>query len=146
MPRPTVPRQFAAPLDAVDTVDVDSVHEVTATKTVHADDPYLSGHYPHFTIYPGIFIIESVGQAVRAHTERHRQPHIPELAEVASVRFTAPLVPGNTLTVNASITPDDQDRGVLKVKADCRREDGARCAAMTLKYRLVTPAQEDSDA
>ncbi|WP_052443229.1 3-hydroxyacyl-ACP dehydratase FabZ family protein [Streptacidiphilus neutrinimicus] len=140
-----MPRQFAAPLDAIDIVDTAHPHEVTATKAIRADDPYLSGHYPHFTIYPGIFIIESVGQAVRAHVAEHHEASAPELAEVGSVRFTAPLVPGNTLTLKAAVTVGEVGEGLLRVKADCRREDGARCAAMTLTYRLIE-TEEDSRA
>ncbi|MFC9629234.1 3-hydroxyacyl-ACP dehydratase FabZ family protein [Streptomyces mirabilis] len=130
-------RQFCAPLTAVDSVNTESVSEVTARKDIRAGDPYLSGHYPHFTIYPGIFIIESVGQAVRAHVTRHHgAAYRAELVEVSSVRFTAPLVPGNTLELNARLTPGEQDSDLFRVKADARREDGARCAQMTLTFRL----------
>jgi 3-hydroxyacyl-[acyl-carrier-protein] dehydratase len=130
-------RQFCAPLTAVDTVNTESESEVSATKTIRADDPYLAGHYPHFTIYPGIFIMESVGQAVRAHVARHRgAAYGTELVEVSRVRFTAPLVPGNTLELNARMTPGEQGSDLLQVKAEARREDGARCASMTLTFRL----------
>ncbi|MEU5182216.1 3-hydroxyacyl-ACP dehydratase FabZ family protein [Streptomyces longwoodensis] len=130
-------RPFCAPLTAVDSVNTESDSGVSASKVIKADDPYLCGHYPHFTIYPGIFIIESVGQAVRAHVAAHRgATYGADLVEVSRVRFTAPLLPGNTLELDAQITPGEQDPDLLSVKAQARREDGARCAAMTLTFRL----------
>ncbi len=97
----------AAPLDAVDEVDVKSATEVRARKRIVATDPYLEGHYPGFPIYPGVFVAESASQAVE-HLVRdvHGPEWVADLVEVRSARFTGALLPGDTLILNAACDPD----------------------------------------
>jgi 3-hydroxyacyl-[acyl-carrier-protein] dehydratase len=126
----------AAPLVAVDEYEIVSPEEITSTKAVRADDPYLEGHYPDFTIYPGVFIIESVTQTVQILVEQTLETPLDiELAAIKSVRFTAPMLPGDTLHVHCrcAYTGDD----LLTVKADCRTAGGERAAQMKLEFRLV---------
>ena len=127
---------FAAPLVAVDAYEIVSPEEITSTKAIRADDPYLEGHYPDFTIYPGVFIIESVTQTVHILVEQTLQTPLDlELAALKSVRFIAPMLPGDTLHIRCqcSYTGDD----LLSVKADCRTGSGERAAQMKLEFRLV---------
>jgi 3-hydroxyacyl-[acyl-carrier-protein] dehydratase len=117
---------IAVPLSAVDEVRVDASGALTAVKTIDAGDPYLSGHYPDGAIYPGVFVIESVLQATR------RLLGIPELvlAEVESVRFQAPLLPGDTLYLTLSFTTDRDD---YVVRAKGTRSDGTPAATITVR-------------
>ncbi|MEV7085120.1 hypothetical protein AB0O07_04335 [Streptomyces sp. NPDC093085] len=158
-----VNRRFAAPLTAVDT-DTTVTGEaggigsggtrVEAVKRIVADDPYLVGHYPELTIYPGVFTIESVHQTVRNWAARqHGESTAVELAAIASVSFAAPLYPGDTMTIGCDLTPMDTPStpstastasipstpSTLRVKARCHRADGALAARMTLVVRLRTP-------
>ncbi|WP_457030405.1 3-hydroxyacyl-ACP dehydratase FabZ family protein [Kitasatospora sp. P5_F3] len=131
----------AAPLVAVDQVTIVDEHTVTGTKVIKADDPYLEGHYPHFTIYPGIFIIESVHQVIDHFVRSTRGKSVlAELAEVRTVRFTAPLTPGDTLSLSCALKTEED--GELVVKAVGLNQRGEKAAQMTLGYRLV---EEDSD-
>jgi 3-hydroxyacyl-[acyl-carrier-protein] dehydratase len=126
----------AAPLRAVDRHEILSAHEITAEKLIRADDPYLSGHYPDFTIYPGIFVIESVTQTAHILVEQTWESRIGiELAAIKSVRFVAPLLPGDTLHLRCLCTYSEED--LLTVKADCRNDRGERTAQMRLEFRLV---------
>ncbi|MEU3455504.1 3-hydroxyacyl-ACP dehydratase [Micromonospora sp. NPDC006766] len=130
-------RSFAAPLDAVDQVQR-SADGITATKRIVATDPYLEGHYPGFPIYPGVFTLESVYQAARQAVQAGRGPHVRvELAAVRSVRFKAPLLPGDVLTVDCRLTDDPDDRGRVRAVADCRRGDGTASAKVTLELRVL---------
>ena len=132
----------AAPLRAVDRHEILSAHEITAEKLIRADDPYLSGHYPDFTIYPGIFVIESVTQAARILVEQTWESRIEiELAGIKSVRFVAPLLPGDTLHVRCLCTYSEED--LLTVKADCRNDRGERTAQMRLEFRLAKAGCDD---
>ncbi|SBT41205.1 3-hydroxyacyl-ACP dehydratase FabZ family protein [Micromonospora narathiwatensis] len=129
-------RSFAAPLDAVDEVEP-GTDGVTATKRIVATDPYLEGHYPGFPIYPGVFTLESVFQAARRAVEAERGPDVGvSVAAVRSVRFKAPLLPGDVLTVSCRLSDDPDDPGRVRAVADCRRRDGAATAKVTLELRV----------
>lgn len=128
-------RTRAAPLDAIDDVVVVSPTEVTATKTIRVDDPYLEGHYPHFTIYPGVFILESVNQAVDGYlADQVGAGSLAELVTVKSVRFTSPLLPGDTLRIHADVLLNGRE---LCAKVVCRNGADAKAATMKLEYRIV---------
>jgi 3-hydroxyacyl-[acyl-carrier-protein] dehydratase len=131
-------RNFAAPITAIDRIESVSETGVEAVKQIVADDPYLCGHYPDFTIYPGIFTIESVHQAVRKMVEAHHGTNTrTTLASIVSVRLAAPLLPGDTLRVScARLTKPTGDPDTFRVKAGCYRSDGVMAAQMTLEVRL----------
>jgi 3-hydroxyacyl-[acyl-carrier-protein] dehydratase len=135
-------RLHAAPIDAVDTVTIVSQNQCVAWKTIVADDAYLEGHYPEGTIFPGVFIIESVTQAIR---ELVRQSvdvgATAQLRTISSVRFTAPLLPGDTLELTCTTRTDDG--GNLVVKAVGRNRD-AKAAQITATFRIVTDTTEET--
>src|SRR4051794_22872441 len=99
-------RSFATPLTIVDAVDVtregDAV-TISATRVVDDTDSHLRAHFPELTIFPGVFLIEALRQAVKLAVD-----HDAEIAEVQSVRFLAPLLRGDTmhLVANATIAAD----------------------------------------
>ncbi|EST29042.1 3-hydroxyacyl-ACP dehydratase FabZ family protein [Streptomyces roseochromogenus] len=128
-------RRRAAPLDAVDDIVQVSDSEITATKSVHAGDPYLEGHYPDFTIYPGVFIMESVNQTVDAYVARtFGADRIADLTTVTSARFTSPVLPGDTLQVSCKLVVQGDD---LAVDANCRNALGEAAARLKLVYRIT---------
>jgi 3-hydroxyacyl-[acyl-carrier-protein] dehydratase len=139
-----VNRTHAAPLTAVDRVEP-VPGGVRAEKRVVATDPYLAGHYPDFTIYPGVFTIESVHQAVRAMVAaEHGEGVRAEIAAIASVRLNAPLLPGDVLTVRADRVPSP-DEDLVRVKAVCRRADDVVAARMTLDVRVTSDVPTAAD-
>jgi 3-hydroxyacyl-[acyl-carrier-protein] dehydratase len=131
-----VSRELAAPLDAVDRIETSADGHVEAVKEIVASDPYLSGHYPGFPVYPGVFTIETVYQAARRVAEQRHGPAVrAELAGVTSVRFSAPLLPGDVLHADCTLS-DADDPELLRVRACCRRSDGTVAARMTLDLLL----------
>lgn len=129
-------RTHAAPLVAIDRVEVLPGSGLRAEKDIVATDPYLAGHYPHFTIYPGVFTIESVHQAVRRMVASERGEHVrTEIDTIVSVSLKAPLLPGDTLHVRADRVPTADD-DLVRVKAVCRRSDDVVAAKMTLLLRV----------
>ncbi|MFF7971977.1 hypothetical protein [Streptomyces sp. NPDC007905] len=131
-------RARAVPLPAVDSCTVLSATEVTAHKLIRADDPYMEGHYPDFTIYPGAFVIESVYQAVlHLVWEQHGTHAFAEPLRITHVRFLAALRPGDRLDLHCvarAVGPDGADE--LEVTADCRRGD-VRAAKVTMTFRII---------
>jgi 3-hydroxyacyl-[acyl-carrier-protein] dehydratase len=126
----------AAPLIAVDAYEILSLEEITSSKAIRADAPYLEGHYPDFTIYPGVFVIESVTQTVRIFVEQTFPALLDlELVAIASVRFNSPMLPGDTLHVRCECIRSGED--LLNVKAVCRNAAGEKAAQMKLGFRLI---------
>lgn len=126
---------YAAPLVALDhVVSMDETH-ITTRKAIAGNEPFFVGHYPHQPIYPGVFIVEAVYQAVRYYGAAQGQQL--RLVEVRSTRFLAPLQPGDVLESNCRcvVQPDQQtihvqatcynaERDVAEIKLIFRREDG----------------------
>lgn len=134
---------FAAPLTALDrwapasdgqdpSEDATADVEVVAIKKIVDSDPYLVGHYPDFTVYPGVFIIETVYQGARAYLADGTHPVVTDLEAVDSVRFQAPLLPGDELTARCRIRKEGEG---YVVKAKCTRSGGDSAATMTLRLR-----------
>lgn len=124
-------RAFAAPLNALDSVSWQDDSTLVAVKHIVATDPYLEGHYPDFTIYPGVFTIETVYQAAVVAVTGTTGGGGVILDRIESVRFQAPLFPGDTLTATLKLT-HDSTTGHTRVRARCHRSDGQVSASIRL--------------
>jgi 3-hydroxyacyl-[acyl-carrier-protein] dehydratase len=132
---------YAVPLPATDSVgasEQDDHVRVVARKKVVSTDPYLAGHFPGRLVYPGVFVIETVRQAVISalgDPAGGGDRRFLDVTAIRSVRFVGALHEGDELTVEAEVRGPDGE-GVLAVEARCRRngaEDVARLA-MELGY------------
>jgi 3-hydroxyacyl-[acyl-carrier-protein] dehydratase len=63
-------------------------------------DPVFAGHYPGFPILPGLFVVEHVHAAVRAQVPGLR------VTSLQRAKFLRPVFPGDSLTIDTSLTPD----------------------------------------
>lgn len=136
----TGPRSFAAPLTAVNSVSRQNDSTIIAVKYIAATDPYLEGHYPDFTIYPGVFTIETVYQAAVLALTGNAETGGVVLDRIESVRFLAPLLPGDTLTATLKLS-HDAATGHTTVHARCHRSDAQVCANIRLRVHLRTGAE-----
>jgi 3-hydroxymyristoyl/3-hydroxydecanoyl-(acyl carrier protein) dehydratase len=126
---------YAAPLSAVDHMQVrraDPGLVVTATKDIVTGDPYLAAHFPGRTVYPGVFVLETVRQAAIAALGEG-PGGLAELSAVCSLRFAGAMHPGERLCAEVTITP--AAGGGFRAAARCRRADGSDVARMTLEFR-----------
>ncbi|MFF3142049.1 hypothetical protein ACFVRU_10025 [Streptomyces sp. NPDC057927] len=136
-------RTYARPLDATDRItaraDADTLL-IEAAKTVRATDPYLAGHFPGITLYPAIFLLDGIRQAVGA--ELHRSPVLAahlgrggphgdwlELGTLGSARVLRPMLEGDELLLRIKVTAGPP--GALRAVLDCRRADDTQVAKMT---------------
>jgi len=127
---------YAAPLRAVDDLRVteqDGRLLLSVSKDVVATDPYLAGHFPGRTIYPGVFVVETVRQAVAAALGE-RSGVLPDLSWVSSLRLLGALHSGERLCVEATVGEVGHDGGI-PVTARCRRADGSDVASLALEFR-----------
>ncbi|HEX6339802.1 hypothetical protein [Umezawaea sp.] len=69
----------------------------TATVEISADEPVLRGHYPHLPIFPGVGVVECVRRG--AHLTAPEDAGPLRLAALESVRWLAPVFPGDTVRI-----------------------------------------------
>jgi 3-hydroxymyristoyl/3-hydroxydecanoyl-(acyl carrier protein) dehydratase len=127
---PVPPRPpYAAPLRAVDEVLVDRLGDRLTIRARLAIDPAdLQGHFPGLPIYPGVYVLESLAQAVGYTVGQPVRP-----TTVHSVRFLAPLFGGDELRLHIQAQPEGNG---WRTVARGTRSDGT--AAAEVKAVLST--------
>ncbi|MCI0729730.1 MAG: hypothetical protein L0332_23865 [Chloroflexi bacterium] len=129
-------KEYAAPLLAVDRVLEISDHSIQTAKAISGNEPFFPGHFPGHPIFPGNFILEAAHQATRTYVARRFPPAMwARLVEVRSIRFLAPLQPGDRLQLACRYT-FSPERGELGVNADCFRGEGMAIAKIKMFYHL----------
>ncbi len=108
---------------------IDEVVEIIENETIHAkkliseDEYFLEGHFPGNPIFPGVIIIEALGQAsgILGFTTMKKTPEegsIYVLAGVDKVRFRRRVRPGDTVDLYSKVV--SEKRGIWKF--DCKAE------------------------
>ncbi|KUJ65267.1 hypothetical protein ACZ90_48825 [Streptomyces albus subsp. albus] len=129
----TTERTYARPLEAVDGLEVrdadGGVRVVTARKTVRSSDPYMPGHYPGQILYPAVFLLETVRQATTAAFQDTWGDWL-EVASVRTLRLIKPMLEGDELTVEITVTPS-AELLAARVRAHC---GSAQVAEMSVVF------------
>ena len=81
-------------------VKSDKPNEIEALVYVPTDSPWFIGHFPGEPILPGIALIHMAEQAIIRHAEKRSEQL--KLSALRRVRFTQPVRPGETLSLNIS--------------------------------------------
>lgn len=82
---------------------------ITAIKNISVNEPQFTGHFPDQAIMPGVLIIEAMAQATgllgfRTMSAEPSDDILYMLVGVDSVRFKRQVIPGDQLTLKATIT------------------------------------------
>jgi 3-hydroxymyristoyl/3-hydroxydecanoyl-(acyl carrier protein) dehydratase len=146
---PVRPLAWATPLRGLDTTSPPEsdagVRVLRGTKRVSVTDPYLGGHFPGLTLYPGLFLLETLRELVTADHEGPTAP--PVLRSVRSLRCLALLLGGEEFTVRAKVRTADPAGGI-SVRAEFHRADGVRAASANVTFGPEggrTPAPEPTE-
>ncbi len=104
-------------------INIKKNKEIHATKLIAEDEYFLKGHFPNNPIFPGVIIIEALGQAsgILGFVSMGKTPEegsIYVLAGVDKVRFRKRVRPGDNLDLFSSVV--GEKRGIWKF--DCRAE------------------------
>ncbi|MFF4691798.1 hypothetical protein [Streptomyces sp. NPDC001307] len=138
-------RGYARPIDGADRITARAEKDellIEADKVVRSTDPYLVGHFPEITLYPAVFLLDGIRQAVGS--ELHHSPALTahlgpggpgetwlELGTLGSARVLRPMLEGDELRLLIRVSAGRP--GALRAALDCRRSDGAQVAKMTVE-------------
>ncbi len=82
--------------------------KIVAMKNVTINEPFFSGHFPHYPVMPGVLIIEALAQAAailsfRTKSHKADDKSVYYFVGIDQARFKRPVVPGDTLVLEAEL-------------------------------------------
>lgn len=109
------------PLLLVDKViSYEAGKDIVALKNVSINEPFFSGHFPHYPIMPGVLIVEALAQAAAILTLRtedtvNKENTVYYFVGIDGVRFKKPVMAGDQLILKVTIAR--QIKGLWKFSA-----------------------------
>ena len=81
---------------------------IKAVKNVSMNEPFFTGHFPHYPVMPGVLIIEALAQAAAIlsfkTTATKPDPHsVYYFVGINDARFKKPVVPGDQLELRVDL-------------------------------------------
>ena len=102
--------------------------KIVAVKNVTFNEPFFPGHFPHRPVMPGVLQIEVMAQAAALAVAEMDGPRMDvAIAGINDARFRRPVVPGDTLVLEAEILKDRS--GILVVKCQGKVDGVLVCEA-----------------
>lgn len=129
-----LPHRF--PFLLIDRVDVLTKPEgasrvgrkIVAVKNVTFNEPFFPGHFPHRPVMPGVLQIEAMAQCAALAVAEVGGPKMDvAIAGVNDARFRRPVVPGDTLVLEAEVIKDRS--GILVIKCFAKVQGQVACEA-----------------
>lgn len=120
-------------------VELEPGNRITAIKALALAEEYLADHFPSFPVMPGVLMLEAMTQAgawlVRAGEDFAHS--IVVLKEARNVKYSNFVAPGQTLTVTAEITQQDERETKLKAQGTVAGEVQLSARLVLARYNLV---------
>ena len=105
--KPLLKQRF--PLIMVDRVlAIELGKRIKALKNVTGNEIQFLGHFPDYSIMPGIFIVEAIGQCAsilfsQTKSQGQDTSQFLVLGTIKEMRFFVPVLPGDTMILEVSI-------------------------------------------
>ena len=137
----TLPHRY--PFLLVDRVlELEQDKRIVAIKNVTINEPFFEGHFPHYPVMPGVLIIEAMAQTAallsfKSLGTKRDDNTVVYLVGVDGARFKRPVVPGDTLILEAEKLLEK--RGLIKYAVRAKVGDQLACEAELLcTQRTIT--------
>jgi beta-hydroxyacyl-ACP dehydratase FabZ len=103
--RDILPHRF--PMLLVDRIVEMAADRIVGIKNVTVNEPFFTGHFPDFPVMPGVLIVEAMAQVagvlvLKSIPDRHSKLVL--LASVEEAKFRRPVVPGDQLRIEMTVT------------------------------------------
>ncbi len=118
-------------------VELEPGKKAVGIKNVTANEPFFQGHFPEYPIMPGVLIVEALAQTAGIATADPAAGGNGKLglfASIDSMKFKNPVLPGDTLTLEAEILMNRMGVVKAKVKATV---DGQVAAEGEIKFAMA---------
>lgn len=135
--RALLPQRY--PMLLIDRVlELQPGHRVVALKNVTINEPFFDGHFPGMAVMPGVLILESMAQAAGliVHNLPEHRNKITLMGGVDRCRFMKPVVPGDTMIIEASLK---EFRGSVGKTRMAARVEGTVVARCEMLFKLIDP-------
>ena len=100
-------------------------------KNVTVNEPVFTGHFPGYSIFPGVMILESLAQATGVlgfkSTEGRSDGEMYLFASIDNAKFKKPVVPGDTMHLHVEFIKER--RGMWKFYGEARVDGKVVCSA-----------------
>lgn len=101
-------------------VDMELGKSIHAYKNVTINEPFFTGHFPHYPVMPGVLIMEALAQAAgilsfKTTGEIPSEESVFFFAGIDNARFKKPVTAGDQLHLHVEIVR--QMRGIWKYSA-----------------------------
>ena len=116
---------------------VDRVLDYEAGKWLHAiknvtfNEPVFQGHFPEYSIFPGVLILEAMAQATGVLGFKTNQDKAGKelylFASIDNAKFKKPVVPGDTMHLHVEFVKER--RGMWKFYCEAKVEGKVVCSA-----------------
>ena len=119
---------------------------IVALKNVTINEPFFEGHFPHYPVMPGVLIVEAMAQAAallsfKSMGVKRDDNTVVYLVGVDGARFKRPVVPGDTLILEAEKL--FERRGLVKYAVRARVDSQLACEAQLLcTQRTIEKSQQ----
>ena len=117
-----LPHRF--PMLLVDRVlECEPGKRILALKNVSINEPFFTGHFPHFPVMPGVLVVEAMAQAaaILSFVTMGTKPNdesVYYFAGIDEARFKRPVVPGDQLLLDVTI--ERSSRSLWKFSGQAR--------------------------
>jgi 3-hydroxyacyl-[acyl-carrier-protein] dehydratase len=130
-----IPHRY--PFLLVDRVtEINGYESIKGYKNITFNEPLFQGHFPQQSVFPGVLMLEAMAQ-LGAVLILRRFPEDERLAYFAGIekaRFKRPVVPGDRLDMEVTVT---RDRGTFVVMEGKAFVDGVLAASATLSSSVA---------
>jgi 3-hydroxyacyl-[acyl-carrier-protein] dehydratase len=130
-------------------VEVEVGKRIVASKSLSLAEEYLADHFPSAPVMPGVMMLEALVQAsawlVRVSEDFAHS--IVVLKEARGVKYANFVDPGQTLTVTAEITGQDERKTRLKAQGTVNGAAAVSAKLVLERYNVADgdPAQATTD-
>lgn len=115
---------------------------VVALKNVSFNEPFFPGHFPDFSIMPGVLIVEAMAQTASFSVYPYMERDLERLASqfqcilvgVDGARFRRPVIPGDSIRIESTVIRARGRLWSFKVEATV---DGQKAAEAEILANLV---------